>query len=208
MKDGNFVQNVGGQMDDDNFLLDIDEDISKDWEEINKKFKKEENEKIRKLKRERAMKHNRIDCPSFEEFYVTLYKIMESLDRHNNDNEINGELLYDFKHILRLIFHSGKRDNREYNEMPDSFRNIWEMYCSPNNYTYVYKPCLNCSKKYEIFYKQEKYMYTHIDEFFFGSVDDAIEIKESRVLCPNCGSILIRLNNCEFIGIVENYESP
>lgn len=199
---------MGGQMSDDNFLLDIDKDISQDWEEINKKFKKEENERIRKLNRERAMKNNRIDCPSFEEFYVTLYKIMESLDYYSEYNPISNQLLYDLKNILRLVFHSGKRDYREYNEMPDSFRYIWEMYCSPNDYAYAYKPCLKCSKVYDIFYKKEKHMHIHIDEFLSGSViNDTIEFEELRVLCPNCGSRLIHLNNCKLIGIVENNES-
>lgn len=177
-------------MKNDNFLSDIESDISGDWKEIQKKLRNKEYEK-------QVMKNpQRLDCPDFMQFYKILLRIMQSWDSFDNPD---AKLLLEFHELLRIVF----AEIEDWpNPLPESFHRIWELFCNPRFYDCDRGVnCPSCQNTWDVFSKKQYQRIHNYDRF-----DDVNEmtVETSRISCPDCGYPMRNYMGKEVVGIIKS----
>jgi hypothetical protein len=177
-------------MNNDNFLSDIESDISGDWKEIQKKLRNKEHEK-------QIMKNpQRINCPDFMQFYKILLRIMQSWDFDNPD----AKLLLDLNELLGMIF----AEIEDWpNPLPESFHRVWELFCNPRLYNCDRGVnCSCCQNTWDIFFKEHLREIRYIDQDRFDYTEMTVET--SRISCPDCGYPMRNYMGKEVVGIIKS----
>jgi len=177
-------------MNDDNLLSDIENDIFGNWEDIQTKLRNKKYE-------EKVLKNpQRIDCPSFMEFYKILLQIMQSWDTFENPDP---RLLMELHKLLRNIFYEIEDWP---NPLPDSFHRIWELFCNPRKYKCdLNLNCPSCHKNWDVVFKQ-KILSANINDLI-GHEAERYEtvVENSRIACPDCGYQMKAYMGREVVGI-------
>ncbi len=172
----------------DDFLSDLESDIDGDWKEIQKKIKDKEYGE--------HLKNNpqRFFYPKFIEFYRVLVDFFRSWDGQNDNT-----MCRDLHMMLRHVFYY-----KDDHPMPRSFDRIWEMFCNPREFVCKTEiNCRQCSKVYDIFYKN---IQTNIRMFdrFGGHEHQEEYVSTINVLCPSCGYHMQSIMGAELFGIFKH----
>jgi hypothetical protein len=163
----------------DDFLLDIESDIDKDWKDIADKFRQE------KIEEEYKKEPVRPVFPSFEEFYLTLFRILTSWDGREH---IDFASLHKLLHGLFIEAGYDYHENREH--LPESFHVLWNIMCDPRSFGYEIVECPHCRKKFNVFFKEvtPKRVLRVIWDTAIQWDEPAREVyKKNTMICYNCG---------------------
>jgi len=180
------------QMKKDDIFSDLEDDISRSWGDIESDIKLKRKEEEKKAEVDYLKNNPTIfNAPSFKRFYEVLVEIYKSGGR-----DINS-----LHKLLASIFYNHHKE-----KMPNSFNNVWRIFCSPQEYECSTNiRCGVCHKNFDIMFKIDNpirgRMYYDGDEFNGDEFNNRVNI--SRVHCPICGYHIFNITG-KLMGIFES----
>jgi hypothetical protein len=181
----------GIQMTNDDFLSDIEKDINGDWKEIQADFQNQE-------KREYLKKHPEVPNISYKEFYKLIVDIFYSFRR---DRDGHDGFYLRVVHILEDVFFRNFRMNDNNKKIPESFEQVWDIFCDHTDYRFSTSFCKRCDAQYDILYKEQRNYHFHLPrDRDYGT----IKRSSIDVHCPLCSSSICSFMGAELIGIYQH----
>lgn len=163
-------------------FTDLENDICGDWLDIQKRIQEKEQKEQKEIEEREMLEPKRMQC-NFAEFYKILYKILMYGYGEKQKYELNR--------ILSMVFRSGER-------MPEGFEEIWNILCSPYEYSSTTITCY-CKNKFDILFKRKRFR----ERYEFG-ISGQMTIQHEHIFCPKCGRIIGHLEADQIVSIVNH----
>lgn len=177
----------------DDFLSDIEEDVSKNWKDIQKDFQDLIQKKVIENRKKTLKDNPVVPHLSYDKFYGALIDLLY-WDSYSVCRENIGKI----RSIIERMFFFF-----EENHIPESFKNVWNIFCNTKEYEHLPRQCENCKTKWDIIYRR---LPTPIlFDFNQRLVEERIErVKRMDIRCPKCAWHIVSFANSDLIGIFEH----
>ena len=175
----------------DNFLSDIEKDISGDWKQIQTDLQTQE-------KREFLKENPEVHNISYKDLYRLIVDIFYSFrkDRDGYDGFYLRVI-----HILEDVFFRNFRMNDSNRKMPKAFEQVWDIFCDHSEYKFATSLCNRCNARYDIIYKEERNFRFYVPR---GKNYGTIKRSSIEVHCPLCSYLICSFMGAELVGMYQH----